>query len=216
MDSFVGPVAAFLVYKYTHYYHTLHLKPNFLKNKKRSAMKSGSLLTLTLGALLLAGIPISSAAVTPNSNIRLPTDGGDEWPSPPWDCCDKLKQSPLRIWPPKYKCLDEVDHCAAACEDCKRADGGGYVCRDWYWGVNPGPKCTGGGGEEAVRSRPWKCCDDAVCTRSMPPTCSCQDKVKSCSGGCGKCVQVESQPPRFRCLDRYHGFPGPKCHNQPA
>uniref|UniRef100_A0A0E0BWE9 Bowman-Birk serine protease inhibitors family domain-containing protein n=1 Tax=Oryza meridionalis TaxID=40149 RepID=A0A0E0BWE9_9ORYZ len=186
-------------------------------------MKSGNLLTLTLGALLLAGIPISSAAVTTNSNIRLPTDAGagDEWPSPPWECCDKLKQSPLRIWPPKYKCMDEVDHCAAACEDCKRVDGG-YVCQDWYWGVNPGPKCTGGDGDgdgeglEAVRSRPWKCCDDAVCTRSMPPTCSCQDKVRSCSGGCGKCVQVESQPPRFRCLDRYHGFPGPKCHNQPA
>jgi hypothetical protein len=72
VDSFVGPVAAFLVYKYTHYYHTLHLKPNFLKNKKRSAMKSGNLLTLTLGALLLAGIPISSALSPPTATSASP------------------------------------------------------------------------------------------------------------------------------------------------
>ncbi|KAF0918407.1 hypothetical protein E2562_023561 [Oryza meyeriana var. granulata] len=160
--------------------------------------RANILLMVSLGALLLAGISSSAIAgdvAAGNSNIRLPSDGGNVWPAaPPWECCDNLKQSPLRIWPPRFQCLDEVDRCAAACERCKKVDGSSsddttprYVCQDWYRGLNPGSK-------------------------SWPPTCRCLDKVESCSGGCGKCEQVESHPPRYRCLDRYHGFPGPKCH----
>uniref|UniRef100_A0A0D9UWB9 Bowman-Birk serine protease inhibitors family domain-containing protein n=1 Tax=Leersia perrieri TaxID=77586 RepID=A0A0D9UWB9_9ORYZ len=188
-------------------------------------MKTSNILQITLSlavaGLLLAGI---AADVADSNNIRLPSAGaGNDWPSPPWDCCDNLKQSPIRIFPPKYQCLDEVSHCAAACKDCKKVPSSGrFVCRDMYWGLSPGSKCTthadsddglsvADDGSSVAATRPWNCCDLTKCTRSWPPTCSCLDKVSSCSAQCQTCEQVESRPPRFRCLDRYHGFPGPKC-----
>uniref|UniRef100_J3KW14 Bowman-Birk serine protease inhibitors family domain-containing protein n=1 Tax=Oryza brachyantha TaxID=4533 RepID=J3KW14_ORYBR len=59
-----------------------------------------------------------------------------------------------------------------------RDGGGGYVCRDWC--ASPGPKCTDDVETEKMRSRRWNCCDEARCTRSWPPTCSCLDKVEAC------------------------------------
>ncbi|KAF7051753.1 hypothetical protein CFC21_059960 [Triticum aestivum] len=58
--------------------------------------------------------------------------------------------------------------------------------------------------------RPWKCCDVTVCTRSIPPTCSCQDVVDNCAPTCEDCNGYV-HPPRRVCLDRYTGDPGPKC-----
>ncbi|VAH56162.1 unnamed protein product [Triticum turgidum subsp. durum] len=58
--------------------------------------------------------------------------------------------------------------------------------------------------------RPWKCCDVTVCTRSIPPTCSCQDVVDNCAPTCEDCNGYV-HPPRRVCLDRYTGDPGPRC-----
>uniref|UniRef100_A0ACD5UG39 Uncharacterized protein n=1 Tax=Avena sativa TaxID=4498 RepID=A0ACD5UG39_AVESA len=57
--------------------------------------------------------------------------------------------------------------------------------------------------------RPWKCCDVTVCTRSIPPTCSCMDVVDNCAATCKACKP--RYPPRRVCLDKYTGDPGPKC-----
>uniref|UniRef100_A0ACD5V283 Uncharacterized protein n=1 Tax=Avena sativa TaxID=4498 RepID=A0ACD5V283_AVESA len=63
-------------------------------------------------------------------------------------------------------------------------------------------------GNEQVE-RPWKCCDVTVCTRSIPPTCSCMDVVDNCAATCKACKP--ENPPRRVCLDKYTGDPGPKC-----
>ncbi|XP_006643702.1 Bowman-Birk type trypsin inhibitor-like [Oryza brachyantha] len=205
-------------------------------------MKRCSLVALSLlGALLLAGISAAVAAEDDDDNILLPTDvlvvegEGEESINDngrrPWECCDNVERSPVRIQPPRFRCNDFVDRCAAACQQCDPVPSPiprrRFVCRDWYVGSNPGPRCSRKhcsgedddeltGSSEAAPSpgkrRPWECCDTAVCTRSRPPTCSCTDTVAKCGSGCVQCKQVSSRPSRFRCLDSYHGSPGPKCH----
>nr|BDI54557.1 putative reverse transcriptase [Triticum aestivum]BDI54625.1 putative reverse transcriptase [Triticum aestivum] len=59
--------------------------------------------------------------------------------------------------------------------------------------------------------RPWQCCDMARCTRSSPPICTCQDKVKSCAKTCKDCHKDESDASRYVCGDQYFGWPGPNC-----
>ncbi|KAL5227716.1 hypothetical protein ABZP36_015981 [Zizania latifolia] len=81
---------------------------------------------------------------------------------------------------------------------------GAFVCNDVYWGVNPGPVC---------KARPWgKCCDVTVCTKSLPPVCSCADEVNKCATTCNHCEQVKSSdPPRYVCREQFRGNPGRKC-----
>uniref|UniRef100_A0A0D9UWC0 Bowman-Birk serine protease inhibitors family domain-containing protein n=1 Tax=Leersia perrieri TaxID=77586 RepID=A0A0D9UWC0_9ORYZ len=191
-----------------------------------------------LGALLFAGISAIAAA---DDNIVLPTDivvevddneANTVWP---WGkCCNDIEKSPLRSLPPRYRCNDRHRLCPPTCSHCEERpivfpNQPRFVCTDWFIGFNPGPKCSSssinGGGEkhcsgdeneqvmtEEESKRPWDCCDMTVCTRSSPPTCRCVDTVAKCGSACVQCEKVSSRPARFRCLDRYHGFPGPKCH----
>ncbi|CAM0879156.1 unnamed protein product [Alopecurus aequalis] len=70
-------------------------------------------------------------------------------------------------------------------------------------------KDRGGGGDE--EPRPWPCCNNTLCTKSFPPTCSCLDVVKVCSGACQHCEPSGVDPLRHVCNDQYHGDPGPTC-----
>ena len=138
-----------------------------------------------------------------------------EWPERttkkrPWKCCDNIRRLPPRIHPPFWRCDDELKpgQCFAACKACREAPGpfpGPLICDDVYWGADPGPFCT---------PRPWgDCCDNTTCTKSIPPICSCGDKVAACDGACKDCQPVasSSEPPRFVCKDQFTGQPGPKC-----
>ena len=63
-------------------------------------------------------------------------------------------------------------------------------------------------------TRPWKCCDLKVCTRSYPPSCICLDKVEQCDAACARCVEApesDSATSSRVCKDWYHGDPGPRC-----
>ncbi|KAM0880141.1 hypothetical protein ACQ4PT_033776 [Festuca glaucescens] len=63
----------------------------------------------------------------------------------------------------------------------------------------------------AAPARPWKCCDAALCTRSLPPICRCQDEVRQCDAACKDCVLSTAHPSLNVCNDRYIGDPGPIC-----
>ncbi|XP_051222695.1 Bowman-Birk type bran trypsin inhibitor isoform X3 [Lolium perenne] len=51
-------------------------------------------------------------------------------------------------------------------------------------------------------ARPWKCCDLAPCTRSIPPICHCADEVEQCDAACKSCVPSTAHPSLFVCNDR--------------
>ncbi|KAF7027157.1 hypothetical protein CFC21_039223 [Triticum aestivum] len=68
----------------------------------------------------------------------------------------------------------------------------------------------------AAASRPWDCCDNTICTRSLPPICICLDEVDECASTCMDCVPSVSNPFRRVCGDQYFGDPGPKCTNTVA
>ncbi|XP_039773254.1 Bowman-Birk type bran trypsin inhibitor-like [Panicum virgatum] len=153
-------------------------------------------------ALLVAGGLAAAAAARPShagAIIRLPTSGGDR----PWECCDFVVRDP-DFRPPRWQCNDVSAECPAACSRCEAApgDGGGYVCRDWVVSLLEPPVCT---------PRPWDCCDAAVCTRAYIPDCRCADEVEACPSNCSECELAGADPPRYRCLDLFHGYPGPKC-----
>uniref|UniRef100_A0A453DST5 Bowman-Birk serine protease inhibitors family domain-containing protein n=2 Tax=Aegilops tauschii subsp. strangulata TaxID=200361 RepID=A0A453DST5_AEGTS len=63
----------------------------------------------------------------------------------------------------------------------------------------------------AAKKRPWKCCDQAVCTRSIPPICRCMDQVFECPSTCKACGPSVGDPSRHVCQDQYVGDPGPIC-----
>ncbi|KAI5004160.1 hypothetical protein ZWY2020_031403 [Hordeum vulgare] len=63
----------------------------------------------------------------------------------------------------------------------------------------------------AGKKRPWKCCDQAVCTRSIPPICTCMDQVFECPKTCKSCGPSMGDPSRRICQDQYVGDPGPIC-----
>ncbi|CAL5031398.1 unnamed protein product [Urochloa decumbens] len=139
----------------------------------------------------LAGATATATAGADDATIRLPASssvGGDSngGSNAPWQCNDVKGE------------------CSADCHGCEESlAGDGYVCRDWVASVQEPPVCT---------PRPWDCCDFAVCTRAYIPTCWCADKVESCSGHCKDCEALsDSKPHRYRCLDRFVGYPGPKC-----
>ncbi|XP_052166873.1 Bowman-Birk type bran trypsin inhibitor-like [Oryza glaberrima] len=184
-------------------------------------MKSDTMATSSiLFFFLLGGLTVAVAAHgTANDDtdtIRLPSDGAKSPKMPtekrPWKCCDDIEEQPARIFPPFWRCNDELEpsQCAAQCEVCQdqEASPGRLICGDVYWGADPGPFCT---------PRPWgDCCDKAICSRSYIPICSCADEVESCAAACKDCQPVESsssssEPPRYVCHDRFKGEPGPRC-----
>ncbi|CAM0879148.1 unnamed protein product [Alopecurus aequalis] len=64
---------------------------------------------------------------------------------------------------------------------------------------------------QAAAARPWKCCDRAVCTKSIPPICQCFDEVEQCAPTCKSCEVAEMFDFLFVCKDQYIGDPGPIC-----
>ncbi|KAL5221465.1 hypothetical protein ABZP36_026178 [Zizania latifolia] len=181
----------------------------------RNGMATSILLFVLAGALALATahgeVNVHTTTEYDDSNILLlPGEGEVGRPGPssrPWECCEDYEMSPLKIFPPLYRCNDVVKRCANACEKCVSVGGrrGPFVCADWYPTTDPGPFCT---------ERPWgKCCDLTVCTRARIPTCRCLDKVTQCAAACNDCqrVKLSSRPPLFVCQDQFTGLPGPQC-----
>ncbi|CAN6249101.1 unnamed protein product [Urochloa humidicola] len=169
---------------------------------KSSAMVAISPIVLATLVAVVAGLAATASctAIPSGTNpIRLPTSAGD---GRPWKCCDFVVQDP-HFRPPRWQCNDVAAECSPHCRKCEESPAGdGYVCRDWIVSLFEPPVCT---------PRPWDCCDAAVCTRSYIPYCQCTDKVEACPNNCKKCELVESDPPRYRCADVFHGYPGPKC-----
>lgn len=62
-----------------------------------------------------------------------------------------------------------------------------------------------------VATRPWKCCDRAFCTKSIPQICKCADEVDQCASTCQACVPSMLNPSRHVCEDIHTGDPGPEC-----
>ncbi|CAN6235400.1 unnamed protein product [Urochloa humidicola] len=168
--------------------------------RNREIKSSGKMATSPIGLAALVVVAGLAAAARPCSTnpIRLPTSGGGR----PWECCDFVVKDPT-FRPGRWQCNDVVKECSPNCRDCEESPAGnGYVCRDWIVSLFEPPVCT---------PRPWDCCDVAICTRQYIPYCYCADKVEACPSNCKKCELVESDPPRYRCLDQFHGYPGPKC-----
>ncbi|CAN6249100.1 unnamed protein product [Urochloa humidicola] len=171
--------------------------------KSSSMMATSPIVLATL--VIVAGLAAAAAARPCDTNpIRLPTSGAGAgaagWP---WKCCDFVVQDPLAR-PSRWQCNDVVKECSTNCRECEKSPAGdGYICRDWIVSLLEPPVCT---------PRPWDCCDVSVCTRTYIPTCRCVDEVAKCPSNCKQCELVESSnPPRYRCLDLFDGYPGPKC-----
>jgi hypothetical protein len=85
-------------------------------------MSNNSMATSTILLFLLA---VGGLAAAHGDTIRLPSEGdAPPQPAKPWDCCDNIEISRLMIYPPLYRCNDEVKQCAAACKECVEAPGG--------------------------------------------------------------------------------------------
>ncbi|KAM0880140.1 hypothetical protein ACQ4PT_033775 [Festuca glaucescens] len=144
--------------------------------KMKRCLGASILLMLSLeAALLVAGGP----------SIRLPSDTQVAAPARPWKCCDLAPCT--KSIPPICHCADEVEQCDAACKSCvlSTAHPSLFVCNDRYVG-DPGPIC-----------RPWDCCDFALCTKSIPPICRCEDEVDQCAATCKDCAASRDFPPRL-------------------
>ncbi|CAL4960460.1 unnamed protein product [Urochloa decumbens] len=81
-------------------------------------------------------------------------------------------------------------------------------------GNNGHEEVVGGAGDAASRKR-WPCCDECgVCTRSLPPICSCSDTSASgCNPACAKCVKSidNDGEPVFQCEDMIINFCKHRC-----
>ncbi|GJN37596.1 hypothetical protein PR202_gb26569 [Eleusine coracana subsp. coracana] len=138
--------------------------------------------------------------------MRVAQDAGETTKKPrPWDCCDRSICTALI--PPKCRCLDKVDQCSNACNKCEETeDSSRYTCADVYNDV-PGPVCTQG-----HETRPWKCCNKQICTKSFPPICTCKDLFdKPCEEACKRCMVLGGPHKRYQCLDSYFGHMAPRC-----
>ncbi|VAH71391.1 unnamed protein product [Triticum turgidum subsp. durum] len=60
----------------------------------------------------------------------------------------------------------------------------------------------------AAKKRPWKCCDKAFCTMSIPPICRCMDELFECPSTCKSCGPSMADAPRIVCQHQYVGDPG--------
>ncbi|KAF8715109.1 hypothetical protein HU200_027663 [Digitaria exilis] len=162
---------------------------------------------LSVLATLLVALRVVLAAAAAHSGtdttIRLPISSIGGSSSAPWDCCDFVARDPA-FRPPRWQCNDVLGECPTGCHECEESlAGDGYVCLDWVVSLYEPPVCT---------PRPWDCCDFAVCTRAYVPICWCADQVESCSSRCKECEEVGTKDThRYRCLDRFLGYPGPKC-----
>lgn len=159
--------------------------------------------TMLVVALLVATVCFGATDTDTDSDgaIRLPSSSGAV--GRPWECCDYVTKDPIISRPPRWRCNDVVDKCSADCQECEESlAGDGFVCDDWIFSLLEPPVCT---------PRPWDCCDFAVCTREYIPNCRCGDVGESCPSNCKVCEFVESDPPGYRCLDVFHGYPGPRC-----
>ncbi|CAL9087625.1 unnamed protein product [Musa textilis] len=68
-------------------------------------------------------------------------------------------------------------------------------------------------GEEVGGKKPWACCDNCVCTRSIPPQCQCTDQlIGGCHPKCKACACTRSYPPKCRCFDIIYEFCGKTCN----
>ncbi|KAF5208347.1 Bowman-birk type proteinase inhibitor [Thalictrum thalictroides] len=45
------------------------------------------------------------------------------------------------------------------------------------------------------------CCNQCICTRSIPPQCQCTDIKSTCDSSCNACRCTRSIPPQCRCMD---------------
>ncbi|CAN6228577.1 unnamed protein product [Urochloa humidicola] len=168
---------------------------------KSSAMIATSPIVLATLVVIVAGLAATAARPCDTNPIRLPTNGADA--DRPRKCCDFVVRDPL-FRPPRWQCNDVAAECSPHCRKCEESPAGdGYVCRDWIVSLFEPPVCT---------PRPWDCCDADVCTSwDNIPTCRCDDDVAACPSNCKDCGLVQWHPPRYRCLDQFHGYPGPKC-----
>ncbi|TKY65466.1 Seed trypsin/chymotrypsin inhibitor TI5-72 [Spatholobus suberectus] len=66
-----------------------------------------------------------------------------------------------------------------------------------------------------VKSTTTACCDNCVCTRSMPPKCKCEDVGETCHSACKLCICALSYPPQCRCMDNTN-FCYDKCNSSEA
>ncbi|RCV42271.1 hypothetical protein SEVIR_9G201900v4 [Setaria viridis] len=87
------------------------------------------------------------------------------------------------------------------------------------------PLGKGHGGEEGggaapgndANARAWPCCDTCgVCTRSLPPICSCRDlSPGGCHPACRNCLQSTTGgvrgAPLFQCTDFITNFCKRRC-----
>ncbi|WVZ53661.1 hypothetical protein U9M48_004569 [Paspalum notatum var. saurae] len=182
---------------------SFHGYPEQHKHHQSGEMKSSAMGTgLLVLAVLVAGFDATAAVrhwdtASDTAHLHSSGDGGL-----PWECCDFVVRDP-NFRPGRWQCNDVVDKCSPNCRECAASPAGnGYVCRDWIVSIREPPVCT---------PRPWDCCDQAVCTRDYIPFCQCADMVESCSTRCKQCELVQADPPRYRCLDSFFGYPGPKC-----
>ncbi|CAO1942265.1 unnamed protein product [Urochloa humidicola] len=79
---------------------------------------------------------------------------------------------------------------------------------------NNGHEEAVGVADDAAKKR-WPCCDECgVCTRSLPPICSCRDTSTSgCNPACTKCVKSidNDGEPVFQCKDMIVNFCKRRC-----
>ncbi|KAK2434050.1 hypothetical protein P8452_31270 [Trifolium repens] len=52
-----------------------------------------------------------------------------------------------------------------------------------------------------LKSTTTACCNNCICSKSIPPQCQCTDIGKTCHSACKLCRCTRSFPPQCRCLD---------------
>ncbi|XP_054786071.1 Bowman-Birk type wound-induced trypsin inhibitor-like [Prosopis cineraria] len=52
-----------------------------------------------------------------------------------------------------------------------------------------------------LKSTTTACCNNCVCTTSIPPQCHCKDVGETCHSTCKACLCTSSYPPKCWCVD---------------
>ncbi|KAG4388906.1 hypothetical protein GLYMA_09G260301v4 [Glycine max] len=63
------------------------------------------------------------------------------------------------------------------------------------------PQIEGDSDDNYVKSNTEPCCDNCLCTNSIPPKCQCTDWAEDCHSACKGCICQRIWPPRCRCFD---------------